>query len=1231
MAGLLPALRSLGLALIGVTLLVVLLLCVLLGTSFGARVSLQLAEQWLPELSVAGVNGALWSPLELSGVRYRDATVDLTVDRLWLRWSPAALASGVLRVDELSLRGSRLQLLGGTAPDADAEATTPPTVPELPLRVDLTQLRVVDFVLLDPAGATTLRVERAATDARWDPQLLALENVSLLLSTRALTLSVDGALALRPDSGRALADAGLTSELRYLVNFSDRNLPALAGTLNTEDRIAALTFRNRLDTPYASLLDGQLMDALAEPRVEATFSAAGFRPAQLDETLPAGAVDVRLLLSGALDAWNAEGSLELRDSDYGDGDLAVRLRGSAVAAEIERLAVTSDAGRLSATGAVGWGEVLSSRLRLELDDLNPEPWVEDLAGRIGLTLALDARWPDTSNGDTLSANLAPLELRGTVNGAPLRGSLAGQVNAGVLRLEPDSRISLGDNRLEISGELAKAAADGLLLDLAFDALEQFGLGVDGQVRGAFTLGGAFDALRLVGQLSVPRLTLPDLSLTGAVLDADLAMRSAHTQALDVTVAQLVSSGTQVDELSLSLAGPVAAHELSVAASVPEADLSLRLTGRLAGVPESGPLDLTALSNRWQQGALRYVAKLAAVDLSPAVGPSWTRESGGTATAGVERLELDTLCLATTARAPARLCVSARQQPQGLELTYRISDLELGQFKALLDPSVGLQGRLGGEGLLTLPADGQALMRGTAQLTLAELQVHALGADPRQPTDLRPVLAAPRWDFALDAEQPATAALTFDAPFEVFDYGAADERLGDPAREPAQLNGRATADLSAPSWDQVTVDGVAAAALDELAFLAALSPELERAGGTLELNAELGGTLGEPELSGALRLRDGRLALATPAVELTELTLTVVPETPADARRLTLDGGFESGGGALSLVGLLDLSTPTPQATLSLTGERVLLANTAEARLLASPDLQIVYGSDAIAVKGALAIPEASIRLNQFPPSAVTSSSDARVVRRDDPAANDGFAQPVSADLRVTLGDAVRFEGFGLTTGFAGTLRVLQRPGQTPIGRGEIALQDGRYQAYGQNLAIEKGRAIWTDSPIGEPGIDLRAFRRPRQGILVGVNARGPLSEPRTSLYSEPSLSESDQLAYLVLGRPLEDSSSSEQSLLSQAALALGIRGGNFLSDRLGGSLGVDDIGIETEAGGGADTASFVVGKYLAPSLYVSYGVGLLDAVSRLKLEYFLSDHWKLVTESSTISSGGDLIYSIDRK
>jgi translocation and assembly module TamB len=229
---------------------------------------------------------------------------------------------------------------------------------------------------------------------------------------------------------------------------------------------------------------------------------------------------------------------------------------------------------------------------------------------------------------------------------------------------------------------------------------------------------------------------------------------------------------------------------------------------------------------------------------------------------------------------------------------------------------------------------------------------------------------------------------------------------------------------------------------------------------------------------------------------------------------------------------------------------------------------------------------------------------------------------------------IYIEGFGLSAEIAGELLIIEEPGEPTRGTGELNIVDGRYEAYGQNLVIETGRILYPGGPISEPGLDVRAVRGDLEdeNVIVGVQVRGRLRSPEFELFSEPSMSQQEQLSYLVLGRAPGASSAGESSLLARAVLALGLKGGNYLAENFGSKLGVDEIGLESSAMGIGDgeQASLVIGKYLSPKLYISYGIGLLEPVSTMRLEYSITKGLELVTESSGAQTSGDLIFTIER-
>ena len=55
----------------------------------------------------------------------------------------------------------------------------------------------------------------------------------------------------------------------------------------------------------------------------------------------------------------------------------------------------------------------------------------------------------------------------------------------------------------------------------------------------------------------------------------------------------------------------------------------------------------------------------------------------------------------------------------------------------------------------------------------------------------------------------------------------------------------------------------------------------------------------------------------------------------------------------------------------------------------------------------------------------------------------------------------------------------------------------------------------------------------------------------------------------------------------------------------------------------------MVGRYLSPKIYVSYGIGLIEAFNTFIVRYQLSKRWQLKAESGE-AHGADLLYTIER-
>jgi len=157
-------------------------------------------------------------------------------------------------------------------------------------------------------------------------------------------------------------------------------------------------------------------------------------------------------------------------------------------------------------------------------------------------------------------------------------------------------------------------------------------------------------------------------------------------------------------------------------------------------------------------------------------------------------------------------------------------------------------------------------------------------------------------------------------------------------------------------------------------------------------------------------------------------------------------------------------------------------------------------------------------------------------------------------------------------------------------------------------------------------VDLRASKSV-PGYKVGVAVRGRLRRPEISLYSEPSMPQSQIASLLLVGRRLDNLDLNDRQSLGGSSGDMAAQGGAVLAGQLGRYIGLDEIGYETDAE--TAEAELVLGKFLSPRLYVSYGISLSDAINTFKARYTIGDRWVISAEAGQEASA-DVEFTIDR-
>jgi translocation and assembly module TamB len=328
------------------------------------------------------------------------------------------------------------------------------------------------------------------------------------------------------------------------------------------------------------------------------------------------------------------------------------------------------------------------------------------------------------------------------------------------------------------------------------------------------------------------------------------------------------------------------------------------------------------------------------------------------------------------------------------------------------------------------------------------------------------------------------------------------------------------------------------------------------------------------------------------------------------------------GSPLRLTGQTELDAVRNWPTeLRLTGERVELIQLADAQVFVSPDLVAEIALPEIRVRGSVRVPAAEITLDELPEQAVRPSPDTIVHGSEQIAAERAVA--ISADIVVSLGDAVHYAGSGLNADLSGGLRLQYRSDAVANATGALGIA-GTYETYGQSLELERGELLFA-GPLDNPTLDVRAVRHIGE-TTVGVELSGPVQAPQTQIVSTPAMSEADALSSLLYGRPLSGSGEGDTATLRSAAVSMGLRLALPVVQRIGDSLGFDEFAIESNV---LDDGALMAGKYLSPKLYVRYSYGLFNRIGGLLVRFDINNRLSLETRSGGQKSM-DLLYKVEK-
>jgi translocation and assembly module TamB len=762
----------------------------------------------------------------------------------------------------------------------------------------------------------------------------------------------------------------------------------------------------------------------------------------------------------------------------------------------------------------------------------------------------------------------------------LSGEVRGQRASGQANFElaaddwllQDVRLQLGATRLVADGRIGKRVE--LRFDVDADNLAILKADARGKLRARGNLRG--DAALPTLQLDATGSGIAWDELNIQSLSAKIALDPAGTRRADadVRIGKLSLGKRTADSLHFVTSGTVDRHHATLDMQAPQLQ-----------VHAEGDATLNGGLWRWT---------LAQVRATDGRELQLNLEAPTRFELAAQHLALEPMCMRGS---EARLCGSGSNIAGLRNLKLSAESLPLRALTAGLVATTDFDGTMGFD--LQGSAEPQANWRGDLHARLNNSSIrHRHGNKSVETFDL----GKGNVDVTLNADE-LTGALALDA-------GTAGNISGKLLARVANLQWR-----SWPLSGQLQLDSNAFGVLDSYVS------EIDRASGRISANLDLGGSLGAPQLDGTLKVSDARIDAYQVNLSLRDLNF--------DARLkdnlFTLNGATSAGvDGKARFAGELQWRERQPYGKLHLEGDNLLLVNIPEAKIYASPNVDMNISGRRIEVTGSVELPYARLEEPEIIAGAVRASSDEVIVNKQAAAPTDPFH--VFSKVTLKLGERVTINTSGLQGRLSGAITTSNDETGFTRGNGELSVEEGKYTAYGRKLDITRGKLIFSNSALGDPGVDIRATKKFPE-ITAGVNVRGTLNAPRLTFFSEPAVSQSQIISLLIAGGSLQTlQASTDPTATSNTARnnAL-LQGSAILAQQLGNKLGAD-VSVESDL---TNDTSLVLGRYLSPRLYLSYGISIAEAINTFKMNYTINDKWAIRTEAGKAQSA-DIVFTLGR-
>ncbi|WP_028579055.1 translocation/assembly module TamB domain-containing protein [Desulfogranum japonicum] len=878
--------------------------------------------------------------------------------------------------------------------------------------------------------------------------------------------------------------------------------------------------------------------------------------------------------------WNGYGTFKAFQADfdtsvtYGDVLNATDITGTfeldATGLHVSSCRARQENTEFSGTGSLQWEKGLRWDIVVNGESIDPGIWFAQWPGNLHGKLALSGSYAK----QLLTSEISLSELRGVLRNFPVDASAAVSIKGNQIDVH-QAHLYSGDTHVTVQGSLN--GQTNLDVTLQSQNLNELWPGIHGRLH----IKG-----NMQGSMHQP---LIDVQASGN----EIAYSELQIQSL-----QLAAKGTPFSQEDFS--GTLHIRDMNMN------DYHLDIVQcKLQGVHGNSVLDLSfnndvsngeiVLQGQYKDTAVK--GNIRSFHITDKNFGAWQLSRETEFMLSTEASHVAPFCLASEEQ--DRICLTADSTLAAWQVELQQLHLSLRNVEEVLDRPIPLEGALVGKG--SFKGKGSVLEQ--AQMELFSEKANLTGFMADEIEIFREVGAISRLEFI---EKQLIADL--DIHFQNDDSLKGKLLLNnfDPGNfKPADtlLNGQIIVSLHDISVINPITEGYAILQ------------------GTLQGELHLEGTLADPLVSGQLGLENGVADIVPLGITLDP----VVASVTGDMKEVELSAQAHSGKGDITVTGSFSPVNGWQQPiTIRVQGKDFEAVRHSYVKAEISPTLIFLLSPEELQVHGDIHIPFAEISQNEEN-TPIRPSKDVVIVDESAPTANDSW--PLYANIKIIAGDDVSIDAYGLRGKIRGQLEIADRPNSLPIGNGVVRVENGTFTLYGKRLDIDVGRLIFTGNPLDNPGLEVHSEKRDN-GTTVGVNVGGFLQSPEIRLYSTPYMEQYEILAKLLTGTSAGGESREDTGIIGELATKAGF---GELADLMRDSkelLHIDDIKVDT--GDSFDEVSLIIGTWLTPRFYVSYGRNLLKESGSFNTRYTLGKGFYIKTETGTSQSGGDIKYEFVR-